>query len=258
MSVQVQSATDPTLTISKDRCEPGSVNIPVCKWPRTAESTSADPDAVASKVTDAINTALQNDDTKAIAELFLEDGYWRDHLGLSWEFHTMKGKDNISNFLAQNECPLTNIEIDKSSAYRSPQLGAFDGTGDVKGIQYFFNFTSKAGKGQGVARLAERDGQWKIFTFFTTLSDIAGHEEGTGLNRPKGVEHGGKVNRKNWSERRQDDFEFKDRDPVVMIVGMQLNMRGVLMNTDLPTRCWSGWVDSRRTTQNAVCACLDN
>src|ERR1700761_2034700 len=221
MSVQVQAPTEPNLTLSKDRCEPGSVNIPLCHWPKTARSPPADPDAIASKAIDDINTALKNDDTKAIAELFLEDGYWRDHLGLSWDYHTIKGKDNIANFLAQNGCPLTNLEIDRSSAYRSPQFGAFDGLGDVKGIQFFFNFTSKVGKGQGVARLAERDDQWKIFTFFTTLKDLVGYEEGTGLNRPRGVVHGGQMNRKNWSETRQDEFEFKDRDPVVLIVGKQ-------------------------------------
>jgi hypothetical protein len=219
MSVDIQAPTEPSLTLSKDRCEPGSVNIPLCNWPKTAESTSADPDSIATKVVDAFNSGLKNDDTKAIAELFLDDGYWRDHLGLSWEFHTIKGKNGIGNFLAQNGCPLKSIEIDNSSAYRSPQVGAFDGLGDCKGIQFFFNFTSKVGKGQGVARLAERDGQWKIFTFFTTLKDITGHEENTGPKRPRGVVHGGQLNRKNWSERRQDDFEFKDRDPVVLIVG---------------------------------------
>ena len=240
MSVDVQAPTEPSLTLSKDRCEPGSVNIPLCNWPKTAESTSPDADAIANQVVKSITSAIKSDDTKAIAELFLEDGYWRDHLGLSWEFHTFKGKDKIGNFLAQNGFPLKSIEIDKSSAYRSPQLGAFDGTGDVKGIQFFFNFTSKVGQGQGVARLAERDGQWKIFTFFTTLRDLTGHEENTGINRPRGVEHGGQVNRKNWAERRQDDFEFKDRDPVVLVLGKErLGALKHVVGLTLENRCWS-------------------
>ncbi|KIW49561.1 hypothetical protein PV05_11229 [Exophiala xenobiotica] len=192
MSVKVQSATDPNLTLSKDRCEPGSVNIPLCKWPKTAETTSSDPNEIATKIVDAFNSSLNNGDTKAIANLFLEDGYWRDHLG---------------------------IEIDKSTPYRSPQFGAFDGTGDVKGVQFFFNFTSKTGVGQGLARLAEKDGQWKIFTFFTTLRDIKGHEEATYHRRPKGVEHGGKPDRKNWQERRTAAINFQGKEPTVLIVG---------------------------------------
>lgn len=131
----------------------------------------------------------------------------------------MKGRDKISDFLVDG-CPLTQIEIDKSTPYRSPQFGAFDGTGDVKGVQFFFNFTSKTGVGQGLARLAEKDGQWKIFTFFTTLRDIKGHEEATYHRRPKGVEHGGKPDRKNWQERRTAAINFQGKEPTVLIVGM--------------------------------------
>ncbi|EXJ89608.1 hypothetical protein A1O3_02675 [Capronia epimyces CBS 606.96] len=218
MSVKVQSATDPGLTLSKDRCEPGSVNIPVAKWPKTAETTSVDSDAVATKIVDAFNSALAKRDTKAIADLFLEDGYWRDHLSVSWDLRTLKGREKIAGFLA-NGCPLTKIEIDRSTAYRAPQLGAFDGTGDVKGIQFYFNFTSQVGTGQGVARLAERDGEWKIFTFFTTLRELKGHEEAVGPRRSKGVEHGGKPDRKNWLERRKAEIEFENKEPVVLILG---------------------------------------
>jgi hypothetical protein len=219
MSVQVQSATDPRLTVSKDRCEPGSVNIPVATWPRTAESTSEDPNAIARKVLDGFNTAIKNDDTKAIAELFLDDGYWRDHLAITWDYYTAKSKEKIAEFLAQNGCSLTSIELDDDSAYKAPQFAAFDAAGEVKGLQFFFTFTSKLGKGRGMARLAETHGAWKIFTFFTTLSDLNGHEEGTGLNRPAGVQHGGQINRKNWQERRRDELDMNDRDPVVLIVG---------------------------------------
>ncbi|KAK5418090.1 hypothetical protein LTR06_001839 [Exophiala xenobiotica] len=218
MSVKVQSATDPNLTLSKDRCEPGSVNIPICKWPKTAETTSADPNEIATKIVDAFNSSLNNGDTKAVANLFLEDGYWRDHLGVTWDLRTLKGRDKISGFLVDG-CPLTQIEIDKSTPYRAPQFGAFDGTGDVKGVQFFFNFTSKTGIGQGLARLAEKDGQWKIFTFFTTLRDIKGHEEATYHRRPKGVEHGGKPDRKNWQERRTAAIDFQGKEPAVLIVG---------------------------------------
>lgn len=218
MSVTVQSATDPGLTLSKDRCVPGSVNIPLAKWPKTAESTSAPPDEVANQIVDTINTALQREDTRAIADLFLKDGYWRDHLALSWDMHTLKGGDKIAAFLAQ-QCPLTKLEIDRSTAYRSPQLGAFDGTGDVKGIQFFTKFTSRIGDGQGVVRLAEKDGKWRIFTFFTTLRNISGHEEMVHHRRPKGVEHGGKIDRKNWQERRTQEFDFENKEPVVLVVG---------------------------------------
>jgi hypothetical protein len=60
---------------------------------------------------------------------------------------------------------------------------------------------------------------WKIFMFFMTLSGLHDHEEGAGLNRPARVQHGVQANRKNRAERRRDEFEMKDRDPTVLIVG---------------------------------------
>ena len=218
MSVEIQSATSPGLTLSKDRCVEGSVNIPLAKWPETAESTSVDPNEIATQIVDSINTSLEKEDTKAIANLFLEGGYWRDHLGLSWDLRTLRGRNDIAAFLAQ-QAPLQKIEIDRSTPYRSPKISALDGTGDVKGIQLYTNFTSKIGTGQGVMRLAQCGGKWQIFTLFTTLRNISGHEEGTNHRRPKGVEHGGKIDRKNWQERRNEDFDFKDKEPTVLIVG---------------------------------------
>lgn len=218
MSVKVQSATDPELTLSKDRCVSGSVNIPVAAWPETPAPTSTDADGIATKLVNSFNSALEKKDFQGIAKLFLKDGYWRDHLGLSWDLHTLQGHDKIASFLAES-CPITEISIDKSTAYRSPQFAAFDGTGNVKGIQFFLTFTSKVGSGQGLARLVERDGKWLIFTFFTTLRQITGHEEAVRHQRAKGVQHGGQMDRKNWRERRAAEMDLEGKDPVVLIIG---------------------------------------
>lgn len=250
MSVKVQSATDPGLTVSKDRCEPGSVNIPVCKWPKTAEKPS-DPQSIATEVVNAFNKALADGDTKAIANLFLEDGYWRDHLGLTWDLHTFKGREKIQDFLA-NGCPLTNIELDTSTDFRSPKITPFDFKGDVEGVQFFFTFSTKTGRGQGVARLSERDGQWKIFTLFTTLREIKGHEEPLYHRRSKGVQHGGRANRKNWKERREATINFEGKEPTVLIVGMLSSLPIKSSELCLTTiRCWPGRTHSRRTTADA-------
>lgn len=245
MSVKIQSATDPTLTISKERCVPGSINIPVAIWPPTATTISANPETVAAKVVNDFNSALGSGDTKGIAELFLKDGYWRDHLAVKWDLHTHQGQDNIAAFLADG-CPLTKIEVDKSAAFRSPQYGAFDGLGTVRGIQFFVTFTSETGSGQGVARLAEKNGQWKIFTLFTALTQIAGHEETLGHRRAKGVEHGGKIDRKNWQDRRIADTNFENSEPTVLIVGMFLLplMQRLYRLILTLSRRWSGGLDS--------------
>ncbi|KAI1609683.1 dimethylaniline monooxygenase (N-oxide forming) [Exophiala viscosa] len=214
MIVKLEAEAGP----SKDRCEPGSVNIPVAKWPKTAVSTSADPAAVATQVVDGFNAALKAGDTKAVGELFLEDGYWRDHLANSWDLRTIKGGQNITDYLAK-ENRITSVELDKSTAVRSPSWAPFDGVGEVKGVQFFLNFESKVGSGTGLVRLAEQDGQWKIFTLFTTLREIKGSAERINEHRTKGAEHGGKPGRKNWQERREAEQRFEGNEPTVLVLG---------------------------------------
>lgn len=203
---------------SKDRCEPGSVNIPVAKWPKSSLSTSTDPDALATLVIDQFDAALSAGSTKAVGELFLEDGYWRDHLANSWNLRTIKGAQNITEYLTK-DCQLVSFELDKSTAVRSPMVAAFDGVGDVKGVQFFLNFESRIGAGTGLVRLVEQDGRWKIFTLFTTLRSIKGSEERVNGHRPKGAEHGGKPGRKNWLERREAEQRYEDNEPTVLVLG---------------------------------------
>ncbi|QGA17202.1 hypothetical protein EYB26_004872 [Talaromyces marneffei] len=215
-----------TCTLSQNRVEPGSVNIPIGKFPCTTfPNPSSSPTAgeIASKLIADFNQALANKDVHAISQLFLPNGYWRDHLGLSWDFHTLAGQEKISNFLTTNGIRLTKIEIDTSKASRAPHFGPIDGgLGKVHGVEFFIKFTSDVGSGQGVARVAEESsspGQWRFFMLSTTLFELAGHERPINHFRPKGVEHGGDPNRQNWKDRRASEINFENTQPQVVIVG---------------------------------------
>jgi hypothetical protein len=205
---------------SSQRIEPGSVNIPVHQFP-SAGSSPDDPASLAREVVKSINDALSKDDVIALANLFLDDCYWRDHLVLSWEFRTLKGRDKVKGFLTENGCTLKSVEIDTSSGFTSPRIGAFDGVGEVKGVEFFFSFKSKEGTGKGTCRLSEDSkGKWKIFSFFTQLKELNGFEEPVGPKRPTGVQHGNKPDRKNWLESRQAQSNYEDgQEPTVLIVG---------------------------------------
>ncbi len=207
-------------TPSFQRVTPGSVNIPPHKF-ASAGSSPSDPGSIADEAVQSINDALSKEDVIALANLFLEDCYWRDHLTLSFDLRTFKGKTKVSNFLKENGCSLKSIELDKSNAFTSPREGAFDGVGEVKGLEFFFSFHSKLGAGRGTCRLSEdKDHQWKIFSFFTQLTELAGFEEPTGTNRRQGVQHGGKPDRRNWLEQRQAELNYDEgREPSVLIVG---------------------------------------
>lgn len=200
------------------RPEYGSVNIQIADYPQSSKSDSVDANKVADDIVTKLNEALSKKDNSAAAKLFLaEKSYWRDHLALTWDFRTSKGSQNIKTLLDEAKVPLQKIEVDRSSAFRAPKFGPIDAWGDVNGIQFFINFETEVGRGEGVVNLAEEDGQWKAFTIYTSLQELKGHEEPVKHRRTKGVKHGGDPARKNWRERRESEKE--DIDPRVLIIG---------------------------------------
>lgn len=217
-SITDPQAGQPNMVPSSQRCEPGSVNIPVADWPPTAQDKSVDADAVATQLINSFNKAITNKDYGALADLFHESSYWRDHLALSWDLHTLKGRKEIVAQLEKG-CPLTEVRIDRASAWRSPTLCGFNSTGDVKGIQLYTTIRTESGTGRGIVRLAEKEGMWKIWIFYTALMEIAGHEETIHSRRGKGVQHGANPGRKNWSDRRLDETNFEGHEPDVLIIG---------------------------------------
>ncbi|CAI7663807.1 unnamed protein product [Penicillium bialowiezense] len=203
---------------SRERVEPGSHDIALGKFPPTSSTTPENPDGIASEVVDQLNRSLSAKDSAGVASLFIENSYWRDHLCHSWDFHTIKGSQAISVFTTGPNVP-SKIEIDRSSALKAPHLGPIDAFGEVNGIEFFIKITTQNGRGNGVVRLAEESGKWKIFTVFATLVGATDIDEATGLNRPVGAQHGEQQGRKNWKDRRVDEVNFENKDPAVLIVG---------------------------------------
>ena len=207
---------------SSQRCEAGSVNIPISAWPTTAQDLDVDADAVATRLINSFNETISKKDYRAVADLFHEDSYWRDHLALSWDLHTLKGRDSIVSQLEKG-CPLIEVNIDRTSTWRSPTLCGFNGTGHVKGIQLYTTLRTESGSGRGIVRLAEKDGSWKIWTFFTALMAIKDHEEALKSKRANGVQHGANPGRKNWLDRRREEMSFGGGEPDVLIIGVLLS-----------------------------------
>jgi cation diffusion facilitator CzcD-associated flavoprotein CzcO len=203
---------------SSERPELGSVNIPLGEYPPTSTNKSVDASAVANDIVNKLNEALSKQDSSSVANLFLKDlSYWRDHLALTWDLRTSKGSANIKEYLDSSKVALTKIEVDRSSEFRSPKFGPIDAWGDVEGISFFFKFETDIGRGEGTVNLAEDEGEWKVFTIYTLLTELKGHEEPVKHRRSRGVKHGGDPDRKNWKERRE--AEQVEIDPKVLIIG---------------------------------------
>ncbi|KAI0454040.1 hypothetical protein F5B21DRAFT_514972 [Xylaria acuta] len=186
------------------RCVPGSVNIKPAKFPSpTRDIEDLDPSKVASNLVGNFNRALDKKDYSAIANLFVEDGYWRGHLALSWGWFRLRSMD-----------------VDAGMAVRSPKIITVDASGSVSSIQFFIRVTTVLGTGVGLVQLVEQGGQWKIFTLYTRLEELREHEEAVNHRRTKGAERGGKPGRKYWAEKRVADADFKaGNEPAVLVIG---------------------------------------
>lgn len=208
---------------SSTKIVPGSYNIPLGVFPPLPWSFP-DANLVASKLVERLNKSLKERDAPAIELLFHENSYWRDHLCLTWDLRTLKGRDKIGHFVANSpdsEC--VSMEVDTSTPLRAPKHGPIDGlygpASEASGIEFFVKVVTKAGAGRGVAKVAEVLGQWKFFTLFTTLEQLHDHEELLNERRPNGAEHGEHLGRQNWQDKRRVDVEFREREPAVLIVG---------------------------------------
>ncbi|EFQ27395.1 hypothetical protein CGRA01v4_04473 [Colletotrichum graminicola] len=201
-----------------ERIEPGSVNLPPRAYPPSVRSTSVDAGKAAADVIDAFNAALRSRNYRDLAQLFLSDGYWRDHLALSWDLRTLKGRDNIQGFL-DGACRLKEVVIDTSTAYRAPHFAPVDAHGQVLCLQFFVKADTEVGPAEGVVRLTQSGDKWEIFTFYTVLRGLEGHEEPLRHRREKGVEHVRQRESKNWKDKREDSINYVDGEPAVVIVG---------------------------------------
>lgn len=221
-SVLLQSAAP---IPSSQRCEPGSVNPPIAKWPKTTTEDPVDADTVANELVLAINSYLGKAPSKEAAEgvasLFLDsECYWRDHLALSWDLRTIKGKAEVATFLESNS-NVTHVAVDTTTEWRKPKFTFLNPAQTTKGILCYISIATKLGSGHGVARLVEDGrGGWKIWTFFTTLEELRGFEEPIGPRRGTGAQHGFHKGRKNWADRRNDEVNFVNNEPDVLIIGM--------------------------------------
>lgn len=216
-AVDVESRTKDQMSLpSRERVEPGSCNIPLGQFPET-NIAPGDPDKIATELVAQLSRAIQDKDATAISQLFLENSYWRDHLCVSWDFRSVKGRSAIAKFVTEGSS--VGLTVDRSTPFRAPHNGPIDAFGEVHGVESFIKVITSYGSGQGVVRLAQVANEWRVFTISTTLLELKGHEEATNARRPVGVKHGEQQGRQNWKDRRTAHSNYEDKDPTVLIVG---------------------------------------
>lgn len=178
---------------------------------------TADDQIVAAWAKD-FDAALVRGDATTASSLFVDDGYLRDLVALTWHFRTFKGHIEIEQAL---------LDVCRLSSPRSFRLTGqgitkrkrkIDGTRVIESI---LDFETDAGLGKAVLRLVSdpRDGQHRAWVLSTALDGLKDFPEKVGVNRPVGTPSLDTFGGKNWLDRRVEEMKFEDRDPEVLVVG---------------------------------------
>jgi hypothetical protein len=151
-------------------------------------------------------------DVPAIVDLFLDSGFWRDMLALTWGFRTFEGKNAVSKFL-EDQLSVFNPQPDTFSLQHD-RIELQRPYEDIAWIQAFFKFDTNVGHASGVFRLVPLpDGVWKAHVVYTNLEDLKGFPERIGPLRNFQPNHG------KWAVKREREREFLDEEPAVVVVG---------------------------------------
>ena len=176
--------------------------------------------AVASRWLADFDAALERRDPDMIGALFLPDGWWRDLLAFTWDLRTFHGAGAAAGALAAT------LEDSRPSGFRltdGKEPVTVEVDENTKWVQAFFDFETVIARGSGFFRLmptgSDAEGSWKAWTVLTTMEALKGFEEQLGPRRDKGVSHGEQRDRQSWLERREEEREFTDSEPQVVVVG---------------------------------------
>jgi putative flavoprotein involved in K+ transport len=167
------------------------------------------PNSHVNSVLSALDAALAKGDVEAAVALFNDDCYWRDLVTFTWNLRTMEGKDAIRDML---NAQLAMVE--PSNWVLAEGEDATEEDGVVTG---WFNFETAVAHGFGLLRL--KDGL--IWTLLTSMTELKGHQEPLGFERPHGAQHGSGKFRKSWKEEREEETSKLgyQTQPYALIVG---------------------------------------
>ena len=211
-------------------------------YPQLSLPNDVKTDTVAEEWITSFRQFLQNNDICPPKDVFFDESYWRDHLCLSWDFHTWHGPDKISCFLhrQQKGCRLRQVSIDRSDLNKTPKLVPIDHNGNVHGIQVFIGIETDVGTGKGLVRLLYEveSRKWKAFTLYTALYELRGHAETVRHRRPSGLVYrlpGAPTEYHSWREMRtaQERFEAS-LEPTVLIIGETIQLYLILVFPSFP------------------------
>jgi putative flavoprotein involved in K+ transport len=159
----------------------------------------------------AFEEALAARDVARAAAMFATESYWRDLVAFTWNITTVEHRAGVTGLLEAT------LERTGPHGFRTTEPP----TEEDGVVTAWFAFETAVGRGTGLLRLIEQDGEDKAFTFLTTLDELKGFEEARGGRRPMGAAHGADKHRTTWKEQRQQEAESlgSTTQPYVLVIG---------------------------------------
>jgi len=179
------------------------------------EKSTASAEAAADQWVRAFGLALAAGDAKALTQLFVPDSHWRNLFGISWQFATFSGNENLCHELCRRACEVraTGFRLDATAL--APRKAVVAGR---EVIETIISFDTIHGPGIGAIRLIYQAPAspiaWTISTSldFNRICDARSKDDA-----PKS--HARDFVRRDWLDQRQAEIAFEDREPDVLIVG---------------------------------------
>jgi hypothetical protein len=156
--------------------ESAAASLPTLVLHDDVDRDSIDPRSITKAWLENLQQKISQDQLKDVSELFIDESWWRDIVGLSWNITTKRGANDISQYLqsqaAKSGFGHFNV-IDQGAL--QPRLSDMGG---LIWIESGFTFDTKSGTGRGIVRLANVSAlQWKAWIVHTNLDELKGFPE---------------------------------------------------------------------------------
>src|ERR1700685_728170 len=132
---------------------------------------------------ETLSSAMKRLDESLLRELFLNDGYWRDHLALTWDFRTFGGPGLIASELVKaiGRRRVSHVLAEEGAC----KIFEHRTRGMTAESSFVFETDIATCRGHVRLRQDSDSGQGRAGTFFTSLEELTGFEERAGARRPR-------------------------------------------------------------------------
>ncbi|KAJ9611204.1 hypothetical protein H2200_004387 [Cladophialophora chaetospira] len=122
----------------------------------------------------ALDKQPKNGLSTNISDLFIQDSWWRDLVGVSWDIAAKNGIESIKQYLKSSTTGFGQLEAVKDGGLQSTLMDMYG----MIWVQGGFTFKTRDGSGKGFVRLINvGEKQWKAWTVFTQLEKLNNQDE---------------------------------------------------------------------------------